>query len=164
MVAILLIIHMLFAVALLGAITHQAVGALWPARARATNFVGRFRATQGSAYVNAVVVLYAVTALLGAVLYPVYRLGARAFMESLRMFPYVGSFEVKEHLVALGLGLLPAYWWLWKDPQNGAAVIAAVASFAPPRTLARLPVSSLWIVPLALTLFLLYDLREWFTR
>jgi hypothetical protein len=118
MVVILLIIHLLLAVALLGALTHQAFGVLWPVRARATNFIARFRATQGAAYVNAIIVLYCLTVLLGAIIYPVYRITARVFMESLRMFPHVGSFELKEHVVTLGLGLLPAYWWLWKEPQN----------------------------------------------
>jgi hypothetical protein len=118
MIATLLIIHMLFAVAAIGAITHQAVGQLWPASGRATNFIHRFRATQGAAYVNAVIVLYLVTVVLGGLLYPTYRIGARAFMESLRLYPYVGSFELKEHIVALGLGLLPAYWWLWREPQK----------------------------------------------
>jgi hypothetical protein len=117
MTIMLLIIHMLLAVALIGSVTHQTVGALWPVRARADNFVARYRATKGAAYVNAIVVLYLATALLGAILYPTYRIGARVFMESLRMYPYVGSFELKEHVVAMGLGLLPAYWWLWREPQ-----------------------------------------------
>jgi hypothetical protein len=117
MTVIFLIMHMLLAVALIGALTHQTVGALWPVRAPADNFVARFRATKGSAYVNAIVFLYAATALMGVILYPAYRIGARVFMESLRMYPYVGSFELKEHLIAIGLGLLPAYCWLWKEPQ-----------------------------------------------
>jgi hypothetical protein len=125
MSVLLLIIHLLFAVALIGAVTHQAVGAVWPAR-RAANFVDRFRATQGAIYVNAIIVLYLVTASIGAVIYPIYRIGARVFMESLRMYPYVGSFELKEHVVAIGAGLLPAYWWLWKDPQNKERTSARV--------------------------------------
>ena len=126
MIATLLMIHMLFSVALIGAITHQATGLLWPVRARATNFVHRFRATQSSAYVNAVIVLYLLTALFGGIIYPTYRIGARAFMESLRLYPYIGTFELKEHVVTLGLGMLPAYWWLWREPQGDGRTAAQI--------------------------------------
>lgn len=32
----------------------------------------------------------------------------------------LGFFELKEHIAALGLGLLPAYWYFWKNPKNPA--------------------------------------------
>jgi hypothetical protein len=28
----------------------------------------------------------------------------------------VGAFELKENLVAIGLGLLPVYWYYWRQP------------------------------------------------
>ena len=28
------------------------------------------------------------------------------------------SFEMKEHLATIGLGLLPIYWYLWKNSGN----------------------------------------------
>ena len=114
----LLLLHMLLAVALIGAVTHQTLGVLAPVRAPVGGFFARFRAVNGTGYVNAIVVLYLLTAFLGLLIYPNYRIGARVFMEELRMFPRVGSFELKEHLIALGLGLLPAYWWAWQPAQS----------------------------------------------
>jgi hypothetical protein len=57
MMTVLLIIHGLLAVALLGAITHQAVAVWWPARPPAGSFVERFRAVPSTSYITAVVVL-----------------------------------------------------------------------------------------------------------
>jgi hypothetical protein len=62
----LVITHGLIAFLLLGAITHQVVSVWAPARAGASNFVARFRAVGSANYVNAVIVLYIVTALFGA--------------------------------------------------------------------------------------------------
>ena len=79
---VLLIVHGLLAVALLGAITHQAASVLLPASRPAGSFVGRFRAVPGPSYVNAVVVLYLVTAVLGGVLYTEYRVSVRTVIIS----------------------------------------------------------------------------------
>ena len=65
----LLIIHGLVAVALLGAITHQALAAWVPTRAPPSSFFSRFRAVPSASYANAIVVLYTLSALLGALLY-----------------------------------------------------------------------------------------------
>jgi hypothetical protein len=115
---VLLIAHGLLAVALLGAITHQAAAVLIPATRPAGSFVGRFRAVPGLGYVNAVVVLYLVTAVLGGVLYTEYRIGVRTVVEQLGMWSAHGSFELKEHFAAIGLGLLPAYWYCWRAPEQ----------------------------------------------
>ena len=29
-----------------------------------------------------------------------------------------GFFELKEHVATIGLGLLPIYWYFWKNAQN----------------------------------------------
>lgn len=63
MMMFLLIVHGLLAVALLGAVTHQAIGVLAPARGAAASFVGRMRAISAPAYVSAIIVLYVVTAI-----------------------------------------------------------------------------------------------------
>ena len=57
MTTFLLIVHGLVAVALLGAITHQAASVLLPARKPAASIAGRFRSVAGAPYANAVVVL-----------------------------------------------------------------------------------------------------------
>jgi len=113
---VLLIIHGLLAVALLGAITHQVLSVLAPARKPAASFAGRFRAVSGASYSNAIVVLYLLTAILGGIIYATYRIEVRVVIEQLEMWPAHGAFELKEHLAALGLGILPAYWYYWRQP------------------------------------------------
>lgn len=71
----LLIVHGLLAVALLGAVTHQAISVWVPMRKTANSFVGRVRAVQASSYAIAIIVLYLATATLGGIIYPAYRLG-----------------------------------------------------------------------------------------
>jgi hypothetical protein len=112
----LVIIHGLLAVALLGAITHQAVSLWLPVRSAAGNFVGRFRAVPSQSYVTAIIVLYIVTFVMGAWIYTEYRFTARLALEQLRFFKTVGIFEMKEHLATIGLIMLPAYWCFWRRP------------------------------------------------
>jgi hypothetical protein len=69
-----------------------------------------------SAYATAIVVLFVVTAIGGSLLYPQYRLDVRTALEDLQLRAANGVFEIKEHLVAIGLGLLPTYWLFWKAP------------------------------------------------
>ena len=114
----LLVIHSLLAVALLGAITHQAVELWWPVRAPSGSFVTRYRAVPSASYVWAVIVLYVVTFVMGAWIYTHYRYTARLALEQLRFFKVVGSFELKEHVATIGLILLPAYWAAWRNPRS----------------------------------------------
>jgi hypothetical protein len=109
----LLIVHGLLAVALLGALTHQAVSVVWP-RARKRGFVERFAAVPSSAYATAVVVLYIATFVFGAWIYANYRVDVKPALEDLRAWVHVGLFEIKEHVAALGLFALPLYWVLWR--------------------------------------------------
>lgn len=112
----LLIVHGLLAVALLGAITHQAIGVWLPARPGAESFIRRMRSVSTASYVTAVVVLFIATALLGGIIYPAYRLNIRIVLEQYELHKANGVFELKEHLVAVGMGMLPAYWYLWRVP------------------------------------------------
>jgi hypothetical protein len=114
----LLIVHGLMAVALLGAITHQAVSAWMPAVKPAGSFTGRFRAVAGGAYTNAIVVLYLCTAVLGGFIYPEFRVSIRGVIEELDLRPVMGVFELKEHFVIVGAAVLPAYWYLWRQRVN----------------------------------------------
>ena len=116
-ITLLFTFHGLFAIALLGAVTHQALSVWWPVKtAGNANFMTRFRAVKAAGYVNTIIVLFLITFTLGAIVYPTYRIGARITMENLRMSAPVGSFEVKEHLISMALGLLPAYWYFWRQP------------------------------------------------
>jgi len=120
----------LLAVALLGAITHQAISIWMPSRRTAASFVGRVRAVPAASYVNAVVLLYVLTAMIGAVIYPEYRISIRIVLEQLSLRRANGIFELKEHFVAVGLGILPAYWYFWRRalPEDYTATRAVLTS------------------------------------
>ena len=122
----LLIIHGLVAVALLGAITHQTL-ATWAPRARPDSFFGRFRAVPAALYANAIVVLYAISALLGGIVYLYFRIDIRPDLERAGEWPALGLFDIKEHFIAIGLALLPAYWMSWRRPRAGDPVRTRVA-------------------------------------
>jgi len=126
----LLIVHGLLAVALLGAITHQAVAVWWPVRATASTFVTKFRAVPSTSYVSAIVVLYLLTMVLGAIIYTHYTISARIAIIQLQLWKPYGLFEIKEHFAALGLGILPAYWYFWRVPNapGGARVRAMLTA------------------------------------
>jgi hypothetical protein len=114
---ILLIIHGLAAIALLGALTHQAASVLLPVRAPAGNFVARFRAVQGAGYATAVCVLWVFTFIMGAWIYIKYRVYVRVPLEELGYWKTLGFFDFKEHMVTIGLGMLPVYWFFWQHPR-----------------------------------------------
>ena len=114
MATALLIVHGLVAVALLGAISHQTLATWAPARARPGSFFGRFRAVPSASFANAIVVLYAVSALLGGIVYLYFRVDIRPDLERAGHWQALGLFDIKEHFVAIGLALLPAYWVCWR--------------------------------------------------
>src|SRR5258708_40130613 len=115
---ILLFIHFALAVALLATVTLQTAAALMPARRAAGPFIDRFRPVPAVSYATLIVVLYVLQALMGAWIYIKYRTYVRIPMEQLRHFWTVGSFELKEHVVTMGMGLLPAYWYFWRQPLS----------------------------------------------
>ena len=126
MVTTVLILHGLIAVALLGGITHQAMAACWPAKTK-TSLLASFRAVSGQRYTTATIVLYIVTGVLGAVIYPAYRLAVRPYLESARLWQINGTFELKEQFVAIGLGVLPLYWLVWRTPLDAKLAGARAA-------------------------------------
>jgi len=131
---VLLFIHMLFAVTLLGAVTHQAVSVCWPNRHGAKSFVSGFRGVNAARYTNAIIVLFLCTAVLGSIIYPNYRINVRTVLHQFHHYIPEGSFEVKEHAVAIGAALLPAYWYFWRGAdadanraaRNGVTILLAV--------------------------------------
>ena len=132
--------HALLAVALLGALTHQAAAVLAPPRAGPRDgFVAHFRAVAGPRYSAAVCVLWVLVFVLGAWIYARYRLHVRILIEQEQLWKTLGAFELKEHIATIGLGLLPAYWYLWQNARNAAydrarkwltAVLAAICWYA----------------------------------
>lgn len=126
MIVFLLIVHSLLAVALLGAITHQTISTWVPASCGAADsFIARMRAVPPTSYVNAVLVLYALTALLGAIIYPSYRLNVRIVLEQMQLYIPNGAFELKEHFVALGLGMLRPIGIFGAPPMSPSTVAHA---------------------------------------
>ena len=119
--SILFICHALLAVALLGALTHQAVSVLAPVRRTAggpSGFVTRFRGVHGAAYATAVCILWVVAFIFGAWIYTKYRIYIRLPIEEMGFWKTQGFFEMKEHLATIGLGSLPAYWYFWKNARR----------------------------------------------
>ena len=115
---VLLFLHFVMAVVLLAAVTLQTVAILMPVRQAAGNFVTRVRAVSPSSYVVLITILYVPTFLLGAWVYIKYRTYVRIPMEQLGHWWTVGTFEFKEHIVSMGMGLLPAYWYVWRHPSE----------------------------------------------
>ena len=129
----LLIIHGLLAVALLGGITHQTYSA-FRKPAPPKNFIERYGAVNGAAYTNAMVIIYILTAILGDIVYAPYRLEIRTALEDLNLPKANGIFEIKEHFIAIGMFMLPAYWLYWKTPlaaehATARKIITAILCF-----------------------------------
>ena len=116
MIQLLLIVHVVVGAALLGALTHQALAVGRRVTAPGRSFVGRFRGVNTPTFTNVVCILYAVSVLIGGLLYPRYRIDVRPLLEDMQLRAANGLFETKEHFAAVGLGLLPAYWLFWRQP------------------------------------------------
>lgn len=127
-----LLLHGLAGVALLGALTHQLVGALrharpvpaasTPASPGGAGFLRRYASVRPHAFTIAIVLLFLLCVIPGGTIYPAYRLDVRVPFEEMGLWWAVGLFEVKEHWGGVGLGLLPLYAWLWHSPQAVEAV------------------------------------------
>jgi len=127
MATTLLILHGLVAVALIGAMTHQALATCAPPSAKPHSFFGRFRAVPGERFANAIVVLYLISWLLGAVVYLYFKVDIQPNLERDRHWHALGFFDLKEDFVAIGLGLLPAYWFCWRRATDGRSQQIRVA-------------------------------------
>ena len=101
-------------------------GRVWPATSKAS-FVSAFRGVAGARYTVANIILYIVTGVLGGVIYAAYRLAVRPYLESAQLWTINGSFEVKEQFVAIGLGMLPLYWLVWRTPLDAKLASARAA-------------------------------------
>ena len=137
---ILFMVHALLAVALLGALTHQAAAVLSrPRTSAAGGFITRFRSVSGPSYAAAVCVLWVITFIFGGWIYAKYRIYVRIPIEQEGFYKTLGAFELKEHFTTIGLGFLPFYWHLWKNARNAATdrarkwltvVLAAICWYA----------------------------------
>jgi hypothetical protein len=114
-----LFVHLILAVGLLGALTHQAMAAALPVRRPASaGIVTRFRGVPAAGYATAVCVLWVLTFIVGSYIYTKYRIYIRIPLEQGGYYKTGGFFDFKEHVATLGLVLLPAYWYFWKNAQD----------------------------------------------
>jgi hypothetical protein len=113
-----LLVHLILAVGLVGALTHQAMAVMMPVRQPASGIVTRFRAVPAAGYATAVCVLWVITFILGSYIYTKYRIYIRIPLEQGHFYKTGGFFDFKEHVATIGLVLLPAYWYFWKNAQN----------------------------------------------
>jgi hypothetical protein len=118
MATFLLILHGICALLLVGAVTHQALGVFWPRRPGQTDFLANARGIRPQIYVVPIIVLFVTTFILGATVYPVYRVYVRPPLEDLRVLYGIGLFEIKENFAAIVLAMLPAYWYFWKKTSD----------------------------------------------
>lgn len=113
-ITLLLILHGLAGVALLGVLTHQSASVLAAARGPRASFASRYLRVDPRAFTAAAVVLFVVNVVLGALIYPTYRVDVRIPFEEMALGWAIGLFEMKEHAGGIGLGLLPLYYVLWR--------------------------------------------------
>ena len=114
MVTLLLILHGLVGVFLLGGITHQLVPLFRTRPAGSDSFVGRYTGVRPRTFTVAVLWLYPIGLILGAIIYPSYRLNVRIPFEEMGLAWAVGVFELKEHFAAIGVAALPMYAYTWR--------------------------------------------------
>src|SRR5262245_11887524 len=119
--------HGLFAVALMGILSHQAFAVLFPAKS-VDGFVTAYRAVSAARFTNAAIFFYVVTFVLGGWIYPAYRVSSRIWIENARLWPISGMFEMKEQALAIGLAMLPFYWLVWRDPKDEETRTARIAT------------------------------------
>ena len=111
--------HLILALGLLGALTHQAMAVAFPARHVAGGgIVTRYRSVRASGYASAVCLLWVLTFLVGSFIYTAYTVDIKVPLIAQHYFKTGGFFDFKEHVASLGLLLLPAYWFLWKNADN----------------------------------------------
>jgi hypothetical protein len=113
MIAFWAVLHGIIAIGLLGAVTHQGL-TVWRKPAPARLFVNRFRAISAVRFANAIAVLYVLTFVLGAYIYPTFVLDVKGAVADYGMKKTIGMFQMKEHISVIGLGLLPVYWHYWR--------------------------------------------------
>ena len=127
-ITVLLVLHGILAVFLLGAITHQTLGVFWPRRPGQTDFVANARGIRPQIYVTPIAYMYVVEFIMGALLYPTYRVVARPPLQDLQLTYIIGFFEVKENFAAIMLAMLPAYIYYWKKAPEAASTRAAMTA------------------------------------
>jgi hypothetical protein len=117
---ILLLLHGLLAVGVLGGLTHQWVACMRRGTRSSSSFIDRYAAVNGRIFVDAIIVMYMGVFVLGAVIYPAYRVDVRIPLEEMMLGWAVGLFELKEHFGGIGAAILPLYRYVWLRQEASA--------------------------------------------
>ena len=91
--------------------THQSLSVVF--RGNKKSFAGSYVAVRSVLFTNAIIATFIANFLMGIWIYTRYRYTARPVLEDLHLQTLVGAFEFKEHLLAIILFTLPAYWVFW---------------------------------------------------
>lgn len=114
-----LFVHLILALGLLGALTHQAVAVMLPVhQPSGGGIITRYRSVRAPGYAAAVCTLWVLTFFVGAYIYTAYTIDIKIPLIEEHYFKTGAFFDFKEHVASLGLLLLPAYWYLWKNADN----------------------------------------------
>lgn len=124
MMLLALLAHTLGAIFLLGAVSHQAASLFRSSEGGRAGLASSFMRVRGPVYATSVTVAYLLTMLLGDIVYAPYRVDVKTMLFDLEFWSWNGLFEIKEHLVALGLFLLPGYWLAWRTPLEASLAAA----------------------------------------
>lgn len=111
MIGVLLVVHDIFATALLIAVSWQAATA-WLSQAPSNILLPNF-IKGGLSLSDIVATLILIVVCLGGVLYPTYRVLVHPYLELHDLRFANGTFEIKEHFAALALLMVPAYRAAW---------------------------------------------------
>jgi hypothetical protein len=122
MTTLLLMLHGLMAVALLGAVSHQAASLFFRQQAAGGAFVARYSRIDAAGFVWPIFWLYLGVFVLGGLIYPSYRVDVRIPFEELGLRWAVGLFEIKEHAAGIGFGILPLYVVLWRSAGDQSSI------------------------------------------
>jgi hypothetical protein len=122
MTTLLLMLHGLMAVALLGAVSHQAASLFFRQQAAGGAFVARYSRIDAAGFVWPIFWLYLGVFVLGGLIYPSYRVDVRIPFEELGLRWAVGLFEIKEHAAGIGVGILPLYVVLWRSTGDQSSI------------------------------------------
>jgi hypothetical protein len=122
MTTLLLMLHGLMAVALLGAVSHQAASLFFRQQAAGGAFVARYSRIDAAGFVWPIFWLYLGVFVLGGLIYPSYRVDVRIPFEELGLRWAVGLFEIKEHAAGIGVGILPLYVVLWCSAGDQSSI------------------------------------------
>ncbi len=128
-----LFVHLILAVGLLGALTHQAMAVALPVQTTSRRHSHPLSCGTRRRICHGGLRAVDLTYIVGSYIYTKYRIAIRIPLEAGHYYKTGGFFDFKEHVATLGLVLLPAYWYFWKSSEpcldnarKGVTIVLAV--------------------------------------